>query len=263
MQRFAHSAQRAVTLTELLVVLAILSLLATLAVPVYVQKTEQARRATARFEVRQIADAEDAAVLTHGYYLPMHMLDNIPDDSTDSEPRDDFANDIFNASNKYFIDPFLDPGDQVTNQVNLSEAQNLSSGEQKAIKMVRYWTGPFLNPTRVATDDTRNQQDLSSDIILDPWGRPYLFYSPIGIISNTAIVPDLTGFDSYDSSSRYQIDNGELQTGSGSSDPFDRYAIVSYGSDGINDRTQGSGEIIDDVFFEFGFTPNETAYNIF
>lgn len=252
--------KRAVTLVELLVVLAILSLLATLAVPVYVNKSEQARRTTARFEVREIATAQEQVALTHGYYVPIHVLDNVAGTVSTTQDRDDFGNDI-QASNKYFIDPFIDLETQDADQTSMQDALNGSPA--KAVAMVDNWAGPFLNPVRVATDGTRDQADMTSDIVLDPWGRPYLFYSPVGILSNFSSIDDfgVNAFDSTNPSARIDYDNGRIQVDAEGSREFDRYAIVSYGADGQFDFATGSGDLVDDILYEFGFALNESAFN--
>ncbi|MGF1573966.1 MAG: type II secretion system protein [Sumerlaeia bacterium] len=259
--RFFQNAQRAVTLTELLVVLAIISLLATIAVPVYVQKTEQARRATARTEVRNIAQAQELVSATHGFYVPMHLLDNLANDG-DSEAEDDFENDT-NSSNKFFIDPFRNILSQQGNQPSLNDALNNSSGETRAQALVNFWTGPFLNPARVTrTEEFNDANDISSDIILDPWGNPYVFFSPEGPLAQTLNVTDFAGVDLGQPSTRYEIDNGQIQNASGGNDPFDRFAIVSFGPDGILDTSVGT-TFINDVYYEFGFVANESAFNLF
>jgi len=254
--------RRAVTLVELLVVLAILSLLATLAVPVYVNKTEQARRTTARFEVREIATAEEQVALTHGYYIPMHMLDNVAGTTNTTQDRDDFGNDV-NDTLKFFIDPFVNLDDQATNQARL--ADGLTGSNAKAKLMLDNWAGPFLNPVRVASDGSRDSLDLTTDVVLDPWGRPYLFYSPVGIVSNFTSLDDLTtsGFDENNPSNRIDYDNGEIQVEPQGTRRFDRYAIISYGADGQFDFDTGTGNLVDDVFYEFGFSLNESAFNAF
>lgn len=252
--------RRAVTLTELLVVLAIISLLATIAVPVYVQKTEQARRATARFEVRAIAEAQESVALTHGFYVPIHILDNLPNDADDDDVRDDFDNHT-EDNQVYVIDPYTDLFTQEGNQITLN--QGLSGANTRVANMIQFWSGPFLNPNRVATDNTRTDQNVTLDTVLDPWGRPYLFYSPIGIIANQDY-DDLTDFSSTPAGvTRILYDNGELQDQSnGTADLFDRYAIISYGANGVRDRTNsGDPANSDDVYYTFGFTPNESAYN--
>lgn len=260
--------RRAVTLTELLVVLAIISLLATLAVPVYVNKTEQARRATARAEVRAIANAQEIVAATHQLYVPMHLLDNLANDSGGGGSIDDFDNDT-NPGNKFFIDPFTSLAAQISSQNSLSDALNNTATNQKPGNLVNYWTGPFLNPSRVAIDPTvavtsaQYDNELSSDIILDPWGNPYLFYSPIGVLADNVTIDNFSGFDATNASTRYQFDNGQVQNGSGDNDPFDRYAIISYGPDGTLDTTLTAGTFVNDVYYQFGFIPNESAFNIF
>lgn len=253
---------RAVTLVELLVVLAILSLLATLAVPVYVNKTEQARRTTARFEVREIATAQDQVALTHGFYVPIHVLDNVAGTDSTTQIRDDFGNDV-NDAQKFFVDPFVDLEDQQGGQTTM--ADGLNGVNAKAGAMLQNWSGPFLNPARVATDGTRDQTDVSSDVVLDPWGRPYLFYSPVGPLASFSSIDDFSGttFDATNPSTRWDFDNGRIQVMPEGSREFDRYAIISYGPDGQFDFSNGSGDLVDDVFYEFGFALNESAFNAF
>lgn len=259
--RIFQNAQRAVTLTELLVVLAIISLLATIAVPVYVQKTEQARRVTARTEVRNIAQAQELVAATHGFYIPMHLLDNLANDG-DSESEDDFENDT-NASNKFFVDPFLNILAQQGVQPSLADAQNNTSGQTKALALVNFWTGPFLNPARVTrTEQFNDAADISSDIILDPWGNPYIFFSPEGPLSQIQNRSNFVGVDLSQPSTRFEVDNGRIQDASGGNDPFDRFAIVSFGPDGTLDTSVGT-TFVNDVFYEFGFIANESAFNLF
>ncbi|MDX1973788.1 MAG: prepilin-type N-terminal cleavage/methylation domain-containing protein [Candidatus Sumerlaeia bacterium] len=261
--RFSPQSLRAVTLTELLVVLTIISLLATIAVPVYVQKTEQARRTTARNEVRNIAQAQELVAATHGYYVPMHLLDNLANDG-DNEVEDDFANEV-NTSDKFFIDPFRNVVAQDGNQPTLQEALTTASGEVRAQALVAFWTGPFLNPARVArSEEFDDRNDISSDVILDPWGRPYVFFSPEGPLAAVQNISDLNTntFDLGQPNQRYRVDNGRIQLANGGNDPFDRFAIVSFGSDGILDTTVGN-EFVNDVYYTFGSIPNESAFNLF
>lgn len=267
MNLLRNISRRGVTLTELLVVLAIISLLATIAVPVYVQKTEQARRATARFEVRSIAEAEQSVAVAHGFYVPMHLLNNLPNDATDLDVRDDFLTHT-NPNAIFVIDVNSPVVPQVGNQPRIGDGLPTSSTPNlRVAQMVNFWAGPFLNPTRVASDGTRTNDNVTLDVILDPWGRPYLFYSPIGIISNQSDITDLTSYDTTTASvARIDADNGELQNNSnGAGDLFDRFAIVSYGANGVRDltNTNSGGFTGDDVFYTFGFSINETAFNVF
>ncbi|MCB2154785.1 type II secretion system GspH family protein [bacterium] len=259
MKTFENRAMRAVTLTELLVVLAIISLLATIAVPVFVQKTHQARIATARMEVREIAMAQDMCAMTHGYYVPIHILDNVPNLNVGSTgtAHDNFA-DYPTASTTYVVNPFLDLAEQVSaGQDDL--AVGTADPNDRVAQMINYWQGPFLNAKRVYTgNDIVNdpqdltQQEVSYDFVLDPWGRPYRFYSPIGIIS-TASESTINA-----TPSNNDIDDGNINQNQ--DDRFDRFAIVSFGSNGESDSSTVQ-EFDDDIFYEFGPVANETAFN--
>lgn len=244
-----QKAHKAVTLAELLVVLAILTLLATMAIPVYVNKAEQARRVVALAECRNIAEAEQACSVIHGYYVPMHTLDNLPDlppgeSSPGSLPRDDWEN-YPQVTAIYAINTAMSPTDQDGNQFNLEDTD---TNDDSVVRMIRNWGGPFLQPQRVyrGEDDEVNledmtQQEVSWDLILDPWGRPYRFYSPLGYIGSSQSTQI-----SIPTNNAKTIDDGYLT----SNDPrFDRYAIVSFGPDG---RSNTNTSIDDDVWYEFG-----------
>lgn len=85
------------------------------------------------------------------------------------------------------------------------------------------WKGPYI--TYQPNNITENGLGYDKGTPIDPWGRPYYFYSPVGLISPSTrtITLDMYG------------------------DTFDRYAIVSLGSDGIK-----SG---DDIITLFGGAP--------
>ncbi len=258
-----RNSRRAVTLTELLVVLAIVSLLATLAVPVYVSQTERSRRAVAQFEVRQIADAQQAVAANYGFYVPIHILNNVPNDPNDTSVRDDFDNDP-DLTNKYVIDIAIPVTSQLAaNQLLLEDTPT----DPRVRNMIDNWAGPFLNPQRVTRDvdqsGTVTQQELSRDIVLDPWGRPYRFYSPVGPTGSVEFEDDLldwdtdndgTGTDAY-----WQVDTLLLTEYTDGGDPltppyrdrFDRFAVVSFGGDGISDSSD-QARAIDDIYYTFG-----------
>jgi prepilin-type N-terminal cleavage/methylation domain-containing protein len=258
-----RNGRRAVTLTELLVVLAIISLLATLAVPVYVSQTERARRAVAQFEVRQIADSQQAVAATYGFYVPIHILDNIPDDVEDTNARDDFENDP-NLNEKRVIDIAI----PVTSQELDADQLRLDAAtvDPRVKSMIDNWSGPFLNPQRVTADVNQNsiitQEEISRDIVLDPWGRPYRFYTPYGPTGNTDFEDELEDWDPTDddvTTGYFSVDNLRITIYDDASDPvtipyrnrFDRFAIVSFGGDGASD-TSNEARAIDDIYYTFG-----------
>ena len=78
MKQMTWNKSRGMTLTELLAVLLIISLLVTIAVPVYVARQEDARIRVAQSECRRNCKAEDLVAVTHGFYVPFQLLDEFP-----------------------------------------------------------------------------------------------------------------------------------------------------------------------------------------
>lgn len=273
------SPRKAVTLTELLVVLAIISLLATIAVPVYIQKTEQARIATARQETREIAMAEEQVGAIYGFYVPIHLLDNLANlpsgQGGTGGARDDFANYPSLASIAV-----MDPLGNINNQLSSGSPLYLTSANisnnVRMGRLVNSWTGPFLNAQRLdvgrrdraslySGSGSATQQEVSNALVLDPWGRPYRLYAPLGITGKAANTVGTGPEAPISSSGQFDPlnDNGVMSL----NDPrFDRWAIVSYGRDGVTDtgKVGSSGqEIRDDIFYVFGMTAGESFYKAF
>ncbi len=272
-------ARRAVTLTELLVVLAIISLLATIAVPVYVQKMEQARMAVARQEVRAISEAEDQVFAIYGYYVPIHMLDMLANlrsgEPGYGQPRDDFDNYFSVFSNTRIMDPLANPS--VTDDANPTINSTAVTNNNRIAKLVRDWTGPFLQAQRLdygsKTGDRFNNQtggltntEIARALVLDPWGRPYRLYSPLGIVGSADEPTDTNPFQRTSGQYLSTYDDGVLRTTADTSRRFDRWAVVSFGRDGYTDRTKsGAGDesVRDDIFSTFGIVPGESFYRAF
>lgn len=255
---WTNRTRRAVTLTELLVVLAIVSLLATLAVPVYVQQTERARKAIARAEVRAIAEAEQQVAITHGFYVPINVLDNLPIDTTDTGIRDDMDN-----TNNTFLPQMnvIDIAQRVDTQRTAGQDDLDTLLNVRINNMVNNWEGPFLNPVRVTERfnptavnlNPLTQDETSLDIVLDPWGRPYQFFTSVGV-ANSFNDDDLNNFDPDTQGDRIAVDDLEIST---NFDRFDRFAIVSYGPDGRAEGEPGPAlNVFDDIVYQFGSDPN-------
>lgn len=232
----------ALTLTELLVVLVIISILATAAVPTYINQSSKAKRATAQSDVRQIAEAMERCGVTHNFYVPIQLLDDIAGDSSVagiSSDDDAIGNE---PSTVKLIDynvtiSFLDSATQLNmgNDDTSARVENLING----------WEGPFLAPQRVFMNN-KDYEDLTGndkiqDYPLDPWGQPYRFYSPIGIIGASATSEDSTSW------AQSGFSDGELTS---TDDRFERWAIVSFGPDGLSDTDPDA--LDDDIFYVFG-----------
>jgi prepilin-type N-terminal cleavage/methylation domain-containing protein len=258
MTLLGNAPRRAVTLTELLVVVVIISLLATIAVPVYIQKVQQARVAVARAETRNIAEAMMVCAATHGFVVPIHILDNVPTDPNSSAPADDFS-DAFMTSRRV-----IRVGRPVVEQIGNQDS--LGGSNDDVVRMRNFWAGPFLQPQRVyipsgasSNPGALTSAQLARDFVLDPWGSPYVLYSDRGVIGGFnpttpgSAFPDLSSIES-------QIDNGLLTT---NDDRFDRFAVVSYGPDGFSGGTSNAASL-DDVYYLFNpVVLNETSYSIF
>lgn len=262
--------KKAVTLTELLVVIAIISLLATMAVPVYLNQMQRARVATAQSETREIAVAMQAVGVTHGFFTPIHILDNVAnrDDTITGQTStpDDFDN-IENPSTRFLIDITRSLDDQAgLSQLNIGDASNNSN--YRVQSLVEGWQGPFLDPQRVrfVNEDfaTPGSGEIDQDLVVDPWGTPYRVYSERGLLGDAGL-PN----DPIEENLTISIDNLAIPNGSGlEPERFDRFAIVSYGPDRLN-GDNGSAvtnplDQGDDIFYTFSASPgNESRYRFF
>jgi len=245
MRAIKKTALAGVTLTELIVVLAIVSLLATLAVPVVINRAREARIAVARSEVQSLAQGEEICGIEHGFYVPLQLLDNIPYVQTgrDAQRTDDIVNDI----NSGVI--------RVIN-VDVNSAQQISAGQTPivsgsllAITLESDWAGPFTQPQRVFNNNTAPSAGFERlDHPLDPWGNAYRFYSPEGIIGSTSGTNPSGSPATFSDMDSTSFSNGLLTN---SDDRFDRYAVVSYGPDGVSDGPN-PGTDSDDIIYLFG-----------
>jgi len=257
---------RGMTLTELLAVLLILSLLATIAVPVYVARQEDARVRVAIGECREIAMAEETVAAMHGFYVPFQLLDDLPphpDDTvitSDEERIDEYPVGPFPI---FLIIPTIRAEEQfLGTQLELRQGYDGGGDPNPRVRsLVDNWSGPFINFQRFWYDvtstayngptdpDYRDSDDMFRDFPLDPWGNPYRFYSPIGIIGNGQDeLGENFDFDTPDT----RFSNGELTDLD--DERFQRYAVVSYGRDGLSDTQIPNADNIpdNDIYYEFG-----------
>lgn len=236
--------RRGVTLTELLVVLAIIGLLATIAVPVYVNKMEQAKVTTAKHEVRELANAQEVCGIMHGFYVPLNMVDDLPYRSQNRPSVVDDVENTRNVINPYLISTGIPIADQETNQSRLSQFTTV-----KAVSNLYFgWQGPFMNFKRYFLGDgvyveppDPLSDDVARDYPLDPWGNPYIMVTELGYVTPR-------GF----------ITGQNIQASQSANREFDRMAIISLGPDGsvsaINDDglTYTNITAEDDIWVYFG-----------
>lgn len=256
------------TLTELLAVLLIIALLATIAVPVAIKRMQQGKVATAREEVATLARGEESVAITHGFYVPLQVLDNL---AIDFAIRDNETDDLQNefGANLQLISAEIRILDQLGFQPLLRRSLNPAVDA-----MINSWAGPFVEFHRyfigggfeegASSQSARlNQTQVRRDFPLDPWGSPYRLYSPIGITgSPIGITTPISNLNQIDTDS---FSNGNITQ---QDDRFDRMAVVSFGPDTTSDQTTTSGGVAgfpllgDDIIFEFGglVAPTETFF---
>jgi prepilin-type N-terminal cleavage/methylation domain-containing protein len=256
MKRFSfYKNNKGLTLTELLVVMVIIGLLSTIAVPVYISRMEDARIRVAKAEARELGQAEEQCGLLQGYYVPLQLLDDqpIPQQNFGSTYEDRI--DRENSSQIYVINPLISPSIQLNTQ------ELLNSNKARIEEMISHWSGPYMTFQRYYVppgQDSKDpnyqfQTDARRDFPLDPWGEPYRMYSPIGVVG--------TGAENSASSNGYSesVFNGRIT--SNDNRGFERYAVVSFGRDNLSDLNNG-GTNRDDVVYLFGSGGVESSFGL-
>jgi prepilin-type N-terminal cleavage/methylation domain-containing protein len=254
---------RGVTLTELLVVLAIISLLATILLPVYVNKMQQARIATAKQEVREIAEAEEACASIHGFYVPFQVLDDLNPGALVATgartPPDILSNSVQTAGGIFLIDPNTDLLAQLANQRVMTASDLQRQAVPRVETMYQNWSGPFLKFQRyfrpnINTNTDPSNTNVRDDYPLDPWGQPYRFFWPLGLIG--------TGAENLSAWSDGNFNGSLRNTGQTF---YDRFAVVSLGPDGLSEGIGGGGrqQRQDDIAYIFGGLFNESSFRAF
>ena len=277
-----RNTERGVTLTELLVVMLIIALLSTIAVPVYLSRAEVARVRTAQAEVREIANAEDVCAAIHGFYVPLQTLNDLPITPETLGGHVDRINNYNSGLNALLVEPTLPLGNQVNNQFDLADWDS----NTLMAELVQEWQGPFINYQReymgIVLDDNNIPRfvsaeidvefpEVKADLPLDPWGEPYRIFSPIGITglnanSSGASQLDPTEFLAGNFSTTNFFNEFNLTLNDNTSatktdaDPYDTWAIVSFGPDRTADQNNANDDN-DDIYYLFGLVAPESGFS--
>ena len=157
--------------------------------------------AVALSEMQTLAQAEDVCALDTGLYVSLETL-----------------NDLSSTPNPASRDNVLADGG--TYAVETWRGAFRPGGRMDLVNRTLAWGGPYVTFQSGRTQETVGPYDFGSP--LDPWGTPYWFYSPLGLLRGDTGTVTLEGYG----------------------DQFGRYTIVSFGPDGIK-----SG---DDLTYQFG-----------
>lgn len=220
---------------EVPIVLIVIILLAAIAVPTYRGRGDQAKIAQAEADIKQLAQAQAEVASAHGFYVPLQVLDN----QSVAKVRGQNADDILNENGfVQLIDPEWDySGDEAPSQ------PTLNSLEPRATALREGWAGPYAYVKRVHLGPgidsfAIGEQDvpiIRRDHPIDPWGNPYRFYSPLGLIGSRATESEQEALNSD------EFSDGVLTK---QDDRFDSFAIVSFGPDGVRDSDSANEDDI-------------------
>ncbi|MCX7626284.1 MAG: IPT/TIG domain-containing protein [Candidatus Sumerlaeaceae bacterium] len=158
-------------------------------------------------EMPLLANALEMCALDTTYYVPLEALNDTSDPA--AIPAYDYID-----------------NDGGTNVIKPSEGK-FSPSRVRLTHAYFPWRGPYLTFQRGRTLATGEPYDQGSP--LDPWGQPYYFFSPLGLLrgDSGSVTLELYG------------------------DQFDRYTIVSLGLDSVKSA--------DDLVYSFGSGVSTTA----
>ncbi|MEN6626403.1 MAG: prepilin-type N-terminal cleavage/methylation domain-containing protein [Candidatus Sumerlaeia bacterium] len=255
-----------VTMTELMVVVVVVSLLATIAVPVYTSQAAKARVSTTLMEEKELAESEERVAMDIGYYIRFYALND--GFTGDHEPNCDEEDNrlggvadngvlhtedtaqIYHRSNEIFLT--MDQGLPPSNGVALF--QQLIKDETAF-----GWDGPYINWHRDA-----NLNDWPDD----PWGNDYMFFSFYGAIfpppdknDPYKYFTETTGPIMVSEGPEYEVSQAGTTGGSTvlkqfyTTRIFDRPTILSLGPNGLpgngTDATDDGYGKGDDIIYQF------------
>ena len=157
--------------------------------------------AVALSDMQTLANAEDICALDTNLYVSLETLNDLSS-TPDPASRDN----VLANGGTYAVETWrgaFRPG-----------------GRMDLVNRTLAWGGPYVTFQSGRTQETVGPYDFGSP--LDPWGTPYWFYTPLGLLRGDSGAVTLEGYG----------------------DQFGRYTIVSFGLDGVKSA--------DDLTYQFG-----------
>jgi prepilin-type N-terminal cleavage/methylation domain-containing protein len=220
MRNLTHTQRRpgGFTIVELLIAVIIIGILVAVIIPIYVNRAEDARIATAQADMDAISTAQQHAAIDTGYFYRVFVLDDVsggdsvsPDNNTDVVDGivdERLRNDAGNMPN-IFIDTKF--GTLLTNGSVIYD--RLINSETSF-----NWNGPYINVARKSGPKFGRPLNVPYSTPIDPWGNPYLLFTREGLMN------DVTGL---------LVTSYSTGTGTYNAQVFDRPTILSMGANGV------------------------------
>jgi prepilin-type N-terminal cleavage/methylation domain-containing protein len=217
------------SIVEILIAVIIIGVLASVLVPVLINRSRESRLRVCEQELQSIADAQERAAIDTGYYYRFFVLDDLPGNTGANSIGAEQDNTFFDNPTQIFVDP---------------ETNDLLSLTRSAVMYDRItnetdygWPGPYYTIHRDETFVVGYETEMGhlAGIPNDPWGSDYVFVTREGALAEPA---------------------GQFRTMymGGLTQGFDRPAVVSFGPDGLpgsdGNPQLGRG---DDLYRSFGY----------
>ena len=240
----------------------IISILATILIPVLNKRADQAKITTAKRDLEELANAEERVAIDIGYYVRMYALDDVAggdgvglgEATANTSDIDGIADEPRNRLYPAATDPltgrasapeaiFINPETQNFPALAVGQAFFQQYMVTSTAESSYRWQGPYFNIHRDETIETNDPVSIPRhmvDIPNDPWGNDYLFFTRNGLVLEPAGVI---------------VNNASAQSvGYPATQVFDRPTMLSLGPDGIvgSEGAPGFGKG-DDLYRSFGY----------
>lgn len=245
---------RGFSIIELLIAIIIIGILVAVLIPIINNRTEQARIATARQDLKELANAQTYVAIDTAYYTRLFLLNATVGGDGVAFSRPPALNDVVNGVRDYdagsspgYFDNhdrlFIEPrtGELVSSAVGTGLLQRLQQNETDF-----NWNGAYVNWNRDSNQYQGDAQSFPDGLPDDPWGNNYLLFTRQGLV----LEPD----GEIVTSANFPATGPPTSPGPFDCVVFDRMTLVSFGPDGVPGSPPESDVIGtgDDIVFRFG-----------